>query len=104
MRVVSIEMTETAALFWFADLRDRNPIGWKKVTWSVRSVLRGLTGHAPDIADLVIIRLDTREIIYTRPACDVTEAGQMLVTAKRELSEMTRQQFATEWSFTPPTA
>lgn len=96
---VSTKPAETAALFWFADLKDREVRGWRKIPWSIKTIVGGFVGHAPDVADLVIIRLDTRDVIYSRPAGDVTQAGQMLLTAKRELSEMSREQFAAEWSF-----
>lgn len=97
-RLVGVDSTDSAALYWFAELEDREYTGWRKAAWAVKSVIGGFVGHGPDVADLVIARSDTGEVVSSRPAGDVTEAGQMLVTARRELFQMTKEQFAAEWS------
>lgn len=96
---VSSNTAGTAELHWVVDLQEREFREWRNVTWSIQSIVGGFVGHAPDVADLIIRRHDTGEIVYPRPAGDMTAAGQILLTTKRELSGMTRDQFAAEWSF-----
>ncbi|WP_146078072.1 hypothetical protein [Subtercola sp. Z020] len=98
-----MDSTDSAAVYWFAELKDREYTGWRKAAWAIKSVIGGFVGQGPSVADLVIARRDTGEVVSSRPAGDVTEAGQMLMTARRELFQMTRDQFAAEWSLDAPT-
>lgn len=98
-----MDSTDSAAVYWFAELKDREFTGWRKAAWTVKSVIGGFVGQGPSVADLVIARRETGEVVYSKPAGDVTEAGQMLMTARRELFQMTREQFAAEWSLDAPT-